>query len=95
VDHAIEGGAKIPPFYDPLVAKVIAWDVDRPWAFDRLIAALSQFCVEGIKTTIPTNIAILMSDRYAAGDVHTGFIQELFADHSVLDELCKPLWPCM
>jgi len=95
VDHAIERGAKIPPFYDPLVAKVIAWDVDRPQAIDRLIAALSQFCVEGIKTTIPTNIAILMSDRYAAGDVHTGFIQELFSDRSVLDDLCKPLWPCM
>ena len=53
VDHAIEEGCAVPPYYDPLLAKVISWGESRPEAIEHLRKALADFVIEGIKTTIP------------------------------------------
>jgi acetyl-CoA carboxylase biotin carboxylase subunit len=95
IDHAMEAGAAVPPYYDPLLAKVIAWGEDRRDAVDKLVRALSEFHVEGIKTTIPANLLILSSRKYLAGDLDTGFIDDLYAKAGPDQFLGKPLWPCM
>jgi len=82
IDHALEAGAAVPPYYDPLLAKVIAWGENRPNAVERLARSLSEFQVEGIKTTIPANLLILSSPKFLAGNFDTGFIDELFAQAS-------------
>jgi acetyl/propionyl-CoA carboxylase alpha subunit len=79
IDHAIEEGGNVPPFYDPLLAKVISWGPNRATAIDRLKKALGAFHIEGIKTTIPTNLLILNSPKYVNGELHTGFIVDLLA----------------
>ena len=61
IDHAIESGATILPYYDSLIAKVIAWDKTRLQAISRLEKALTNFKVEGIKTTAALNLKILAS----------------------------------
>ena len=95
IDHAMEAGAAVPPYYDPLLAKVIAWGESRRDAVDKLVRALSEFYVEGIKTTIPANLLILSSPKYLKGDLDTGFIDTLYAN-ATPDQLSgKPLWPCM
>jgi acetyl-CoA carboxylase biotin carboxylase subunit len=79
IDHALEVGGSVPPYYDPLIAKVISWDADRDKAITRLRAGLSGFSIEGVATTIPANLLILESDAYRLGNLHTGFLDQLFA----------------
>lgn len=95
VDHAIEAGAPVPPYYDPLLAKVIAWGENRGEAIDRLGQALCEFEIEGIKTTIPANLLILSNPKFMDGDFDTGFIEELYAQADPDQLSVKPLWPCM
>lgn len=78
IDHALEAGGTIPPYYDPMMAKVIAWGTNRTEAVSRLKQALSEFQVEGVKTTIPVNLQILENKSFAEGDLYTGFIDDLF-----------------
>ena len=95
IDHAIEAGAAVPPYYDPLLAKVIAWGETRQEAAERLVKALSEFQVEGIKTTIPANLFILSSPKYLIGDMDTGFIDALNAEAGPDQFSGRPLWPNM
>jgi len=78
IDHAMEEGGTVPPYYDPLLAKVIAWDYTREGAIYQLKKALSNFHVEGIKTTIPVNLKILEDSEFLKGDFNTSFIQEMY-----------------
>jgi acetyl-CoA carboxylase biotin carboxylase subunit len=77
VDTGFAEGMAVTPFYDPLVAKVIGKGKDRQQAIDRLIAALENFEIEGIKSNIPALVQILRSDSFRAGDVHTGLTAEI------------------
>jgi len=95
VDHAIEEGCAVPPFYDPLLAKVISWGESRPEAIEHLRNALAEFQIEGIKTTIPVNILILDSREYRTGDLHTGFLDRLYSKAASEDGAITPLWPNM
>jgi acetyl-CoA carboxylase biotin carboxylase subunit len=70
-----EGGV-VTPFYDPLLAKIIAHGPTRAEAIARLDAALGAFAIEGIKTNIPALLRILRHDPFRAGDVHTGLFPE-------------------
>ena len=74
---------------------MIAWGETRREAADRLGKALSEFHVEGIKTTILANLLILSSPKFLDGDLDTGFIEELYSKASPEQFSGKPLWPCM
>jgi acetyl-CoA carboxylase biotin carboxylase subunit len=77
IDHALQKNATVPPFYDPLLAKVITWGEDRASACDRLCRALSQFKVQGVKTTTPLNLRILEHPAFRQGDLDTGFLDHM------------------
>jgi acetyl-CoA carboxylase biotin carboxylase subunit len=77
IDHALQENAIVPPFYDPLLAKVIAWGEDRTSAGDRLCQALSELQIEGVKTTAPLNLKILQHPAFRQGEIDTGFIDNL------------------
>lgn len=77
IDHALKENGNVPPFYDPLLAKVIAWGPGRAEASQRLVEALTDFKIEGIKSTIPVNLAILKRPEYLAGNIDTGFIDHI------------------
>src|SRR6266513_2014524 len=80
VDSHIYGGYRMPPFYDSLVAKLIAWGHDRDEAIARMRSALSEMQVEGIKTTIPFHEKLLQHDRFRDGDVHTKFVEDILME---------------
>ena len=73
--HAYEGYC-IPPYYDSLLAKVIAWGRDRAEALARMHRALSEMTLEGVHTTIPFHLRLLGDERFRHGDVHTRFVED-------------------
>ena len=70
-------GRDVTPHYDPMIAKVIVHEATRELAIDKLILALEAFDIKGPKTNIPAVVAILRSEQFRAGDVHTGLIPEV------------------
>lgn len=76
VDGYIYAGYTVPPHYDSLVAKLIVCGRDRAEAMARLQRALSEFQIEGIKTTIPLYQDILHDERFRGGNVFTNFLEK-------------------
>jgi acetyl-CoA carboxylase biotin carboxylase subunit len=76
VDSGVVVGSEITLFYDPLFAKLIVWAEDREAAIARMIRALEEFRIDGVKTTIPFHRKIMDDDRFRSGDYHTGFLNE-------------------
>ncbi|WP_245422149.1 acetyl-CoA carboxylase biotin carboxylase subunit [Alsobacter soli] len=74
IDSGYREGDLVTPFYDPMLAKVIAWGPDRTAARRRAADALRAFAVEGIATNREFLLACLSDEAFASGDVHTGFI---------------------
>ncbi len=80
VDHGLADGQVISPFYDPMIAKVVAFGADREAARRRLLRALRDTVVFGVATNREFLIAALARPRFAAGDATTAFIAEEFPD---------------
>jgi acetyl/propionyl-CoA carboxylase alpha subunit len=76
VDTHVEDGAVIPPYYDSLVAKVIAWDDDRPAAIERARRALSELELRGVATTREAAFEILGTEAFRSGVYSTRFLEE-------------------
>jgi acetyl-CoA carboxylase biotin carboxylase subunit len=74
LDAAVVAGSRISPFYDSLVAKLIAWAPDRAGAVTAARAALDAMVMEGVKTTAPLQRAILDSEDFRAGRLRVGVI---------------------
>ena len=68
VDSGVAAGSSVPPFYDPLLAKLIVWDVGRKAATARMRRALAEFEIEGLKTLIPFHRALLETDEWRRGE---------------------------
>jgi acetyl-CoA/propionyl-CoA carboxylase biotin carboxyl carrier protein len=68
VDSGVEAGSEVTPMYDPMVAKLIVWDVDREHATRRMLRALGEYEVGGLTTLIPFHKAILATEPWAKGE---------------------------
>jgi acetyl/propionyl-CoA carboxylase alpha subunit len=79
VDSGLAKGSEVTVHYDPLLAKIVAWGRDRAEATARMQAALRQTVVLGVVTNLARLRAILEHPAFAAGDLHTGFIEQHLA----------------
>jgi len=77
-DCGIYEGFRVPVEYDPIIGKVIAYGETREDSRRRMIRALENYAILGIRTTIPYLIDILKSPEFAAGDLSTDFIERHF-----------------
>jgi len=68
VDSGVEAGGEVTPMYDPMVAKLIVWDVDREKATRRMLRALGEYDSGGLTTLIPFHEAILATEQWARGE---------------------------
>jgi acetyl-CoA/propionyl-CoA carboxylase biotin carboxyl carrier protein len=68
VDSGVEAGSEVTPMYDPMVAKLIVWDVDREKATRRMLRALGEYDSGGLTTLIPFHEAILATGQWAKGE---------------------------
>ncbi|HHY97297.1 MAG TPA: acetyl-CoA carboxylase biotin carboxylase subunit [Firmicutes bacterium] len=71
VDTALYRGASVPPNYDSLVAKVIAWGRDRSEAIARMERALDELIVEGISTNVNMHRGIMRCDAFRRAEIHS------------------------
>ncbi len=67
VDSGVRAGSAIPEIYDPMIAKLIVWDVDREAARRRMLRALDEYVVEGPATLIPFHRFLLQQEEFIAG----------------------------
>jgi acetyl-CoA carboxylase, biotin carboxylase subunit len=91
VDTAIYAGYSVVPFYDSLIAKLMVWAPTREQALRRGRRALGELRIEGIATTVPLHLRLVDDDRVRAGDVHTGYLEELLAPPESTEELAGPV----
>jgi acetyl-CoA carboxylase biotin carboxylase subunit len=75
-DSGVYAGWVVPPFYDPMISKLLAWAPTRAQAIARLDRALGDYHVHGISTNIPYLRQVLRHPAFAAGDYDTGFCVE-------------------
>jgi acetyl-CoA/propionyl-CoA carboxylase biotin carboxyl carrier protein len=86
VDSGVGPGSEITPMYDPMVAKLIVWDADREQATRRMLRALAEYEIEGLKTLIPFHTALLATDQWARGET----CRDLVEDRAWLKALAFP-----
>lgn len=77
VDSHAYAGYNIPPHYDSMIGKLIAFGKDRREAMERMSRALSEYMITGVKTTLPFQQAILQDPNFRRGVYSTNFIEEL------------------
>jgi acetyl-CoA/propionyl-CoA carboxylase biotin carboxyl carrier protein len=89
VDSGVQEGGEVSPMYDPMVAKLIVWDADREQATARMLRALGEFEIEGLKTLIPFHKALLATEQWARGET----CRDLLEDRQWLKTLAFPAPP--
>jgi len=75
VDTHVYAGYTVPPYYDSMVAKLIVRAKTREEALNKMERALSEFVVEGIKTTIPFHLKLMRNEQFRAGNFTTKFLE--------------------
>ncbi|MFC0771567.1 acetyl-CoA carboxylase biotin carboxylase subunit [Terrimonas alba] len=74
VDSHVYAGYTIPPYYDSMIGKLITIARTRNEAIDTMYRALSEYVIEGVKTTIPFHLQLMQNERFRAGDFNTKFL---------------------
>ncbi len=75
VDTHVYAGYKIPPFYDSMVGKLITVAQTREEAISKMERALSEYVIEGVKTTIPFHLQLMRNEQFIKGDITTKFME--------------------
>jgi len=75
VDSHVYAGYVIPPYYDSMIGKLITVARTRNEAIDTMYRALSEYVIEGIRTTIPFHLQLMQDERFRSGDFNTKFLE--------------------
>jgi propionyl-CoA carboxylase alpha chain len=103
VDDAFEEGMEIPIYYDPMIAKLVVWGDDREVAIQRMIQAIDQYQVSGIKHNLDFCKYVLKHEAFISGDFDTNFIKHYFdspkrvyekmeEESEVFDSIFSSIW---
>ena len=86
IDSGVRKHSEVSPMYDPMVAKLIVWDADRAQATARMLRALGEFEIDGLKTLIPFHTALLATEQWRRGET----CRDLLEDRKWLKKLAFP-----
>jgi acetyl-CoA carboxylase biotin carboxylase subunit len=86
VDDGFEEGMEIPIHYDPMIAKLCAWGHDRDAAIARLLRAIREYEVGGVRTTLAFGAFAVDSEPFRSGDFDTKFVQQHFRPELLASE---------
>jgi pyruvate carboxylase subunit A len=84
VDSGVYGSCTIPPYYDPMISKLIAWGRDRDEAIGKMRRALYEYIIAGIKNNIPFHLAVMENERFIKGELGTHFID---SEATLMDDM--------
>ncbi|PAF47572.1 acetyl-CoA carboxylase biotin carboxylase subunit [Helicobacter sp. 12S02634-8] len=76
LDTHAYSGYSVPMFYDSMIGKLIVWGEDRPRAIAKMRRSLREFCIEGIKTTIPFHLKMMDNADFKASRIHTKYLEQ-------------------
>jgi acetyl-CoA/propionyl-CoA carboxylase biotin carboxyl carrier protein len=76
VDSGVAAGSEISPMYDPMIAKLIVWDADREQATRRMLRALHEYRIEGLKSLLPFHRALLETEQWARGETCRDLLED-------------------
>jgi len=76
VDSGVGPGGEVSPMYDPMVAKLIVWDVDRASATARMLRALDEYEIGELKTLIPFHRALLATEQWARAETCRDLVED-------------------
>jgi acetyl-CoA carboxylase biotin carboxylase subunit len=76
VDSHVYAGYVIPPYYDSMIGKLITMAQTREEAIDTMYRALSEYVIEGVKTTIPFHLQLMKDERFRSGNFNTKFLED-------------------
>ncbi len=77
VDSHVYSGYEVPPYYDSLLGKLIVHQKTREDSIACMRRALSEYRIEGVETTIPLHLSVIMDPRFLSGDINTNFVENL------------------
>ncbi|MCK4506724.1 MAG: acetyl-CoA carboxylase biotin carboxylase subunit, partial [Candidatus Aegiribacteria sp.] len=77
VESGIAEEYDVPVYYDPLLSKVITWGKDREEAIARMLRALNEYKIKGVKTTIPFHRRVLVNKAFRSGNYDTGIVPQI------------------
>lgn len=80
LDSHVYAGYTVPPYYDSLIGKLITYGKDRKEALAKMVRAMNEFLITGIKTTIPFQLKILTDPNFARGTYTTNFVDQLLGN---------------
>jgi acetyl-CoA/propionyl-CoA carboxylase, biotin carboxylase, biotin carboxyl carrier protein len=86
VDSGAEEGYEVLPLYDPMIAKLIVWDIDREASTRRMLRALGEFEIGNLKTLVPFHQALLATEQWRNGET----CRDLVEDREWLKQLAFP-----
>ena len=89
VDDAFEEGMEIPIYYDPMLAKLVVWGIDRQTCIENTIQAIENYQISGVSTTLDFGKFVLQHPSFRSGDFDTNFIQKYLPDSSILHQELK------
>jgi acetyl-CoA carboxylase biotin carboxylase subunit len=84
-DSSAYEGWTVPRFYDTLVSKLVVWGRDRDAAIDRMLRALTEYKIAGIRTTIPVLLHVVGHADFRAGRLSTGFLEHVMPELDARD----------
>lgn len=83
VDGGYEEGMDIPIYYDPMIAKLVTHGKDRTEAIQKMLAAIKEYKIEGVSTTLPFGTFVFEHDAFVSGKFDTHFV----AAHYIADKI--------
>lgn len=86
VDDAFKEGMEIPIYYDPMIAKLVVWGKTREEAIGRCIAAIDNYQISGVKTTLDFGKFVLKHPAFRSGNFDTNFVKIHFSDPALLKD---------
>jgi propionyl-CoA carboxylase alpha chain len=89
VDDAFEEGMEVPIYYDPMIAKLVVWGETREEAIEKMITAINNYQISGLKTTLDFGKFVMMHPAFRSGDFDTNFVKHYFEDPTVMWDMFK------